>query len=68
MIWPQDVGSKPFIVLLREFPLPGRDCPPGDGNSFFVSAGTGQEAGLWLRFYYFRKRVNDFTTFGKTRK
>ena len=31
-------------------------------------AGTGQEAGSWLRFYYFRKRVNDFTIFGKTRK
>ena len=31
-------------------------------------AGTGQEAGSWLRFYYFRNRVNDFTIFGKTRK
>ena len=33
-----------------------------------MSAGTDPEAGLWLRFYYFRKRVNDFTIFGKTRK
>ena len=30
-------------------------------------AGNGQEAGLWIRFYYFRKQVNDFTILGKTR-
>ena len=26
-----------------------------------MSEGTGQGAVAWLRFYYFRKRVNDFT-------
>ena len=33
-----------------------------------MSEGTGQGAVAWLRFYYFRKRVNDFTILGKTRK
>ena len=33
-----------------------------------MSEGTGQGAEAWLRFYYFRKRVNDFTILGKARK
>ena len=31
-------------------------------------AGTGPEAGSRLRFYYFRKRVNDFYFFGQNEK
>ena len=42
---------------------------PGDGSPSFILCGNisrlPAEAGLWLRFYYFHKRVNDFYFFSE---
>ena len=35
-------------------------------SALFLSEETYQNQGLWLLFYYFEKRENDFTILGKT--
>ena len=58
-------------MLLREFPLPGRDCPPGDGNSFLCPRELVKKQGCGYDFTFLEnestillflaKRENDFT-------
>jgi len=71
MIRPQDIGNKPFFELWREFPSPGRECLPGDGNSFLLSAQTYPRRGgnrVVATILLFGQTSQLFYYFAETRK